>query len=208
MAQSSGAGPSPALNRSRSFRFNDLAHSGATLRYMVQGSPRNKRVHRSQENITATRAQRRRLSRFMEERRAQLNRSWTELANRAGISESKFRDIRNNESSVFKVEYAEDIEVCLGWGPGSVISVIGGGDPTIMLSSMRDENEPPRPASDGDIMARWSERLPPNWFWDLYEDIRVLRGNAWTQGRRAVLDDLGIEHDPRDNNPNAAQRTG
>lgn len=77
----------------------------------------------------------------MDERRLDLGLSWTELADKAGLSDSTLRNIRRgrNAPSALNRRRLEDV---LGWRHGSVEAILDGGEPEVAEAA--DE----QPASD------------------------------------------------------------
>lgn len=65
----------------------------------------------------------------MDERRAELGLTWTEVARRAGLTPEALRLIRTKSTDLQR-STKDGIERALLWEPGSVDAVLAGGDPT------------------------------------------------------------------------------
>lgn len=69
-----------------------------------------------------------RLSEAMEKRRLELRMKWTQVADRADLSQAGLGAIRRGERSPSPLTRAR-IEHALQWAPGSVDAIMAGGDP-------------------------------------------------------------------------------
>lgn len=69
-----------------------------------------------------------RLSEAMEKRRLELRMKWTQVADRAGMSQAGLGAIRRGERSPSPLTRAR-IEDALLWGAGSIDAILAGGDP-------------------------------------------------------------------------------
>jgi hypothetical protein len=72
-----------------------------------------------------------RLARFMNERRLDLGLRWDDVARRAEVSAEGLRALRR-DGSVPRELTQRGVEKALGWRRGSVLRVIGGGDPEVL----------------------------------------------------------------------------
>lgn len=92
---------------------------------------------------------RQRLARLMDERRLDLELTWNDVAERAGITREGLRRTRTGTGRIRSLT-KRGIERALRWERGSVDTILGGGDPTDAKDSahpmdraeaLMDENE-------------------------------------------------------------------
>lgn len=75
-----------------------------------------------------------RLSEALEKRRLELRLKWTQVADRAGLSQAGLGAIRRGERSPSQLTRAR-IEDALDWAPGSIDAILAGGVPTIRAAA-------------------------------------------------------------------------
>lgn len=78
-----------------------------------------------------------RLSEAMERRRLELRMKWTQVAERADLSQAGLGAIRRGERSPSPLTRAR-IEHALEWAPGSVDAILAGGDPITSAAGVSD----------------------------------------------------------------------
>lgn len=76
---------------------------------------------------------RQRLARLMDERRAELQLTWSEVAERAGITREGLRRTRTGTGHIRSLTKV-GIERALSWAPGSIEDILQGGEPRIAAS--------------------------------------------------------------------------
>jgi transcriptional regulator with XRE-family HTH domain len=79
-------------------------------------------------------------------RRKELRLTQTQVAERGDLSVELLRMIENNRSGRLSARKAQGLERALGWKPGSVTAVLGGGSPALESSFAVIQHEP-APAS-------------------------------------------------------------
>jgi hypothetical protein len=94
--------------------------------------------------MTESSGARRRLAECMDDRRAELGRTerrltWERVADRAGLSVALLRNIRAGTVPITK-DSKIGIEQALHWTKGSVDTVLGGGEPTVVPSERDPES--------------------------------------------------------------------
>lgn len=71
----------------------------------------------------------RRLNDLLNQRRTSLRLQWQEVTDRANMSTAHLRNVRTGKASLSDLAKAE-LEQAVLWAPGSIDSILGGGDPT------------------------------------------------------------------------------
>lgn len=101
------------------------------------------------------------LDEAMNRRRLDLRINWRQLAEAAGVSYAALRAIRRGDYRPAELT-ARGLDAALGWAPGSLLSVLDGGEPRLAAI---DESAPPsRPHSGGsqvDAIAALLATYPP-----------------------------------------------
>lgn len=77
------------------------------------------------------------LADLMDERRLSLGLTWKDVANRSGLTTETLRQVRAQGSTEIRGLTKRGIETALEWAPGSVDSVLGGGDPVAQQAQSR-----------------------------------------------------------------------
>jgi hypothetical protein len=123
------------------------------------------------------------LDTWMNERRRKLRiKTWTQVAERAGMSDENLRKIRRGEISISE-NAADGIEDALQWAPGSVMRAVA-------------EGVKPTPAESAPVIVEEADRL-----------VEVIRGVLQLQGKKLTprmvevfLDELGQQIMSEDHN--------
>lgn len=79
--------------------------------------------------IEITREDRQRLAEYMEERCLDLGLTWRDVARRSGLSYESIRALRAGPGRIRRLS-ARKIDRAFEWRPGSVESILNGGEPT------------------------------------------------------------------------------
>lgn len=99
--------------------------------------------------------QRRRLDSYMSRRATDLGLTWVDLANLAGLSREGLRKVRRGETELRRLT-KRGIEDGLRWKPGSVDSVLAGGEPE-ELDDEESENSSGEPWSVDRMIEDWQQ---------------------------------------------------
>ncbi|CAM3623329.1 hypothetical protein GCM10009799_06170 [Nocardiopsis rhodophaea] len=111
------------------------------------------------------------LDRAMDERRLELGLRWKDVAVRAGTSEQALRDIRRGRSFPRDLTIRR-LEETLGWAPGAIRAVLGGGEPPVAAPPV-DRSVPSVPTEEG---LSWTIQDG----YPVYHLTRMIRGNPVT----------------------------
>jgi hypothetical protein len=91
---------------------------------------------------------RERLAKLLDERRAELRMRWRDVAERAGITVEGLRNLRVGTGRI-RSTTKRGLEDALGWRPGSVDEILGGGEAALRGGGHAGpSHEPPVPAGD------------------------------------------------------------
>jgi len=101
-----------------------------------------------------TPAARQRLAEQMDARRLELGMRWQDVAAEAGVSLKTLYSVRTGEGGVTGLTQGK-VEKGLRWGPGSVESILGGGDPVPLPQAGPPPDAPPSPDGEPRDDAAW-----------------------------------------------------
>ncbi|MEU6709900.1 hypothetical protein ABZ897_00360 [Nonomuraea sp. NPDC046802] len=111
------------------------------------------------------------LAELMEQRRLALRLEWNEVAVAAGISAAFLRKIRSGTSA--RPLTIAKLEAALNWAPGSIDSILAGGEPTD-LSAPTTGASTPKPQRPQDVEAAirdLAQRLSPERMRSIFADL-------------------------------------